>query len=81
MVVTCKDFELIILDHGVFVATRFQYFKLDALPSALDSLVDNIQPTMKLSDFRELFYEQDEWGNPTKQLIRLIAILHNPKTL
>lgn len=79
MVVTCKDFELIILDHGVFVATRFQYFKLDALPSTLDSLVDNIQPTMKLSDFRELFYEQDEWGNPTKQLIRLIAILYNPK--
>lgn len=79
MVVTCKDFELIILDHGVFVATRFQYFKLDALPSDLDSLVDNIQPTMKLSDFRELFYEQDEWGNPTKQLIRLTAILYNPK--
>ena len=79
MVVACQDFELIILDHGVFVATRFQYFKLEGLPSTIDLIIDNVQPTMKLSDFRELFYEQDEWGNPTKQLIRLTAILYNPK--
>lgn len=79
MVVACRDFELIIKDHGLFVATRFQYFKLDALPSDLDSLVDNIQPTMKLSDFRELFYEQDEWGNPTKQLVKIVAVVYNPK--
>lgn len=81
MVVACQDFELIILDHGVFVATRFQYFKLDALPSTFDTLIDNIQPTMKLSDFRELFYEQDEWGNPTKQLVKIVAVVYNPKIL
>ena len=79
MIVTCRDFELVIKDHKLFVCTRLQYFKLDGLPSSLDILIDNILPTMKLSDFRDLFYEHDEWGNPTKQLIRLTAILYNPK--
>ena len=79
MVVTCKDFELVIKDRELFVVTRIQYFKLEGLPSTIDLIIDNVQPAMKLSDLRELFYEQDEWGNPTKQLIRLTAILYNPK--
>lgn len=79
MVVGCQDFELVVKNHKLFVCTRLQYFKLDALPNNLDKLVNNVMPNMWLSDFRDLFYEHDEWGNPTKQLVKMVSVGYNPK--